>query len=145
MSCPAPIHGTAKLTLLATVISVHATPFYEKTPEGKTEDEWRQGELNSIRSNVISVLLQLSKEGFEQEDISLLKSIRQALGTSVKEGYGLNRASSALSTNFSGEAVEGSSNLFYYLFEDYSAVVPILRKSKDRLDLMVSSRSAPFL
>ncbi len=38
-------------------------------------------------------------------------------------------------------AVEGSSNLFYYLFEDYSGAVSILNTSKQVLDELVRMSS----
>jgi len=36
--------------------------------------------------------------------------------------------------------IEGATNLFYYLFEDYSAAVAILNKSNEILGQLVRSR-----
>ncbi|OHE91758.1 ADP-ribosylation factor [Colletotrichum orchidophilum] len=98
------------------VVSFHETP----SSEQPDDDEWSKAELVNMRSNTISVLCQLSKHGvedFEQRLLSL-KPVRQALPRSELDG---------------GTAREGSSNLFYYLFEDYSSALPVLRISKQEL------------
>ncbi|EXF84685.1 ADP-ribosylation factor [Colletotrichum fioriniae PJ7] len=100
----------------AVVVSFHETPSSEH-PE---DEEWSMAELVNTRSNTTSVLCQLSKhsvEDFERRLLSL-KPVRQAMPRSELD---------------SNAACEGSSNLFYYLFEDYSSALPVLRTSKQEL------------
>ena len=123
-----------------TVVSVQAAPFYERAPEGADEAEWQKKELRKMRRNVKSAMLQLSMRGYRKYEgkIARIKLVRPALSGSWDE-HGLNRASSALTEPAEYElAIDGSSNLFYYLFEDYEAAMPILRKSKRILDDLVS-------
>ncbi|KAL2873292.1 hypothetical protein SGCOL_011551 [Colletotrichum sp. CLE4] len=91
------------------VVSFHETP--------SSEDE---KELVNMRSNTTSVLCQLSKHGVEDFERRLLslKPVRQAMPRSELDG---------------NAAREGSSNLFYYLFEDYSSALPVLKTSKNEL------------
>ncbi|KAK2729935.1 ADP-ribosylation factor [Colletotrichum kahawae] len=98
------------------VLSLHETPPYAYPENAKLADE----ELRGMRSNTMAVLRQLSKHGVEDysNNVITLKSVRQALPTA---GPGCNAAR------------EGSSNLFFYLFEDYSGAVPVLAASRDRI------------
>lgn len=92
-----------------------------------------------MRRNVKSAVLQLSKCGYNKYEnkIVRIKLVRPALGGSGDDGT-LSRAGSTLTVPPANDvAIEGSSNLFYYLFEDYEAALPILRKSKKRLDELV--------
>ncbi|KAK2045862.1 ADP-ribosylation factor [Colletotrichum somersetense] len=103
------------------VVSFHETPQTEQ-PE---RDDWAREELQSMRSNTLSVLFQLSKHGttdFSDRLISF-KRVRQAMTEMDSE---------------SDMACEGSSNLFYYLFEDYSSAMPVLKASKLRLEQLRS-------
>ncbi|KAK2001744.1 ADP-ribosylation factor [Colletotrichum falcatum] len=99
------------------VVSLHETPLTER-PE---RHEWAREELQNMRSNTMSVLSQLSKHGITDFSDRLVsfKRVRQAM-----TGPGLQ----------SDTAYEGSSNLFYYLFEDYSSAMPVLKASKLRLE-----------
>ncbi|KAK1709028.1 ADP-ribosylation factor [Colletotrichum lupini] len=103
------------------VVSFHETPSSEY-PE---DEEWSMAELVNTRSNTTSVLCQLSKHGVEDFERRLLslKPVRQAM---PRQGLGSNTA------------CEGSSNLFYYLFEDYSSALPVLRTSKQELGRLLS-------
>ncbi|KAG7058624.1 ADP-ribosylation factor [Colletotrichum scovillei] len=98
------------------VVSFHETPSSEH-PE---DEEWSMAELVNTRANITSVLCQLSKHGAEDFERRLLslKPVRQAMPPSDLD---------------SNTACEGSSNLFYYLFEDYSSALPVLRTSKREL------------
>ncbi|KAK8048560.1 hypothetical protein PG994_010290 [Apiospora phragmitis] len=93
----------------STVISIHDQPNCE-APEG--EKARRAAEIKSMRSNTSTVLIQLSQLGFQRfEDQPLSQAaVRQSL--------------QAMS-HHPGMAAEGTSNLFYYLFEDYVAAVPL--------------------
>lgn len=82
-----------------------------------------------MRSNTLKVFRQLSKWGLkeDQHNFSQLTSVRQPGRRSPRPG------------NDKSQSVEGSSNLFYYLFEDYSAAFDILNTSKAALDDIVRS------
>lgn len=101
-----------------TVISLHDTPVFENPDK----PDLRKRELASMRSNTTSILCQLSKHGFkEYEDKVLnLKSIRELLNPERGRGGAVG----------SDAQTDGSSNLFYYLFEDYGGSVPVLEASK---------------
>ncbi|KAK2026993.1 ADP-ribosylation factor [Colletotrichum zoysiae] len=109
------------------VVSFHETPPTEQ-PE---RDNWAREELQSMRSNTLSVLFQLSKHGttdFSDRLVSF-KRVRQAMTEMGSE---------------SDMACEGSSNLFYYLFEDYSSALPVLKASKLRLEQLRRERLRCF-
>ncbi|KXH62660.1 ADP-ribosylation factor [Colletotrichum salicis] len=97
------------------VVSFHETP--------SSEDE---EELVNMRSNTTSVLCQLSNHGVEdfKRRLLSLKPVRQAMPRSELDG---------------NTAREGSSNLFYYLFEDYSSALPVLKTSKNELGRLVKT------
>lgn len=86
---------------------------------------WQERELQSMRTNTIAVLEQLSNIGIEKYNRNLfsLKSIRERekADTSV-------RSSTAINEDAITETA--ASNLFYYLFEDYSPVIPVLSNSR---------------
>ncbi|KXJ88241.1 hypothetical protein Micbo1qcDRAFT_236009 [Microdochium bolleyi] len=104
-----------------TVLSLHEAPFLPEANELQTPDreQYFAECLKNIRANTLSVLLQLSVKGFDQYAHKPLSqsSVRKAM--SDKHG----RWSRRHGTNFSISHlnVEGASNLFYYLFEDYAA------------------------
>ncbi|KAI1499677.1 hypothetical protein F5X99DRAFT_272086 [Biscogniauxia marginata] len=113
-----------------TVLSIHEEPSFEPTPAGEDEQAWREEELKNIRSNTLNVLLQLSKQGFDlkkKKPLSL-NSVRRPLSKWVSDRPDLNRHETGMSFASNGEPVgladEGTSNLFYYLFEDYEAAGP---------------------
>ncbi|TDZ22135.1 MutS protein-like protein 5 [Colletotrichum orbiculare MAFF 240422] len=98
--------------------------FHEEPPSEHPNDKvWVAEELRSMRSNFVDVLLQLSKKGIERykrKAISL-KSVRPPLP-------------------FTGSAKEAahdiSSNLFFYLFEDYSGAAPVVTASRAQIQTL---------
>lgn len=88
-----------------------------------------------MRYNTVAVLKQLSLIGIARtKDSALsLKAIREPLG---RESSPRIRSSTAVPKERIAEV--GSSNLFYYLFEDTLAVVPVLSSSKVALEHLVS-------
>lgn len=87
------------------------------------QDEYRAECLKNIRANTLSVLLQLSLKGFDKYAHKPLSqsSVRKAM--SDKHGRWSRRpgTSTLQDSNRNALNVEGASNLFYYLFEDYAA------------------------
>jgi Mg2+ and Co2+ transporter CorA len=125
------------LTSDCTVLSFHDAPDYETPPEGQDPDAWRAEELKNMRSNTLAVLLQLSRHGSERSILSI-KAVRphpKQDQTAATLTLGLRRASSVVDLD-GVVSMEGSSNLFYYLFEDYTAAVPILKGTRKLLDDM---------
>jgi hypothetical protein len=121
-----------------TVISIHEAPNLEDPPNGINgldAPKLRVKELAYLRHNTIAVLQQLSKIGIEQnKDNALsLKAIREPLGRVLSSQT---RSSTAIPND--RMAAVGASNLFYYLFEDTLAVVPILHEAKMILENLVS-------
>ncbi|KAI1387074.1 uncharacterized protein F4822DRAFT_412020 [Hypoxylon trugodes] len=120
-----------------TVLSIHERPSYELVPEKEDEKRWRQTELQYMRSHMLDILRQLSKKGYEQykSDPLAQSSVRESLR---KFQLGITRQESGVSI-FNSEtgslADEGTSNLFYYLFEDYVAAGP-LKAAEQELDEM---------
>ncbi|KAF6814992.1 ADP-ribosylation factor [Colletotrichum plurivorum] len=104
------------------VLSLHETPPVEHPDDSL----WAMRELKNMRSNTVTVLRQLSKHGVEEyrSRVITLKSVRQALPA----------AASGCDT-----AREGSSNLFFYLFEDYSGAVPVLTAARSKIHKLASS------
>ncbi|KJR85274.1 uncharacterized protein SPSK_08677 [Sporothrix schenckii 1099-18] len=107
-----------------TVICFHEAAYYEKTPKFADRRAWETEELGHMRSNTLKVFRQLSKWGLkeDQHKFSQLTSVRQP-------GRRGPRPDSA-----AAQGVEGASNLFYYLFEDYTAAFDVLNSSKAALD-----------
>lgn len=103
-------------------------------------------ELKNMRLNTFTVLAQLSERGFEMFNNRPLSqaAIRQTLRSGVGSDAG---SVSFLSTETDGVphalAAEGSSNLFYYLFEDYVAASP-LKAAVDILEKMVGCGAPSF-
>jgi hypothetical protein len=97
------------LTNLDTVISLHE----DTGTVPNTED------VKSLRNNTLSVLSQLSKHGHLKADPISLQSVRQSLDLDSNPG------------------VEGASNLFYYLFDDWRAVYSTVGAFRDRLNVLV--------
>ncbi|CAK7203328.1 hypothetical protein SEUCBS139899_006059 [Sporothrix eucalyptigena] len=106
-----------------TVISFHEAAHYSKAPKSEDKATWEREELKSIRSNTLKVFCQLSVCGLGEghNEFAQLTSVRQP-GRFRPPG------------GIEPEGLEGSSNLFYYLFEDYSAAIDILIGSKMALD-----------
>lgn len=87
---------------------------------------WDAEELAHMRSNTLKVFRQLSRVGIkeDQHKFSQLTSVRH---TGQGQRLGDNKA----------QSVDVASNLFYYLFEDYTAAFDILNSSKAALDEIV--------
>ncbi|KAI3331794.1 hypothetical protein HD806DRAFT_478301 [Xylariaceae sp. AK1471] len=125
-----------------TVLSIHQRPSFEPVPEKEDEDKWRAEELNNIRANTLDVLLQLSQKGFDlykRKPLSL-NSVRRPLSKwDTHDRPNLNRHETGMTFARGSEPIsladEGTSNLFYYLFEDYVAAGP-LKTAENKLEQM---------
>ncbi|KAI1322002.1 hypothetical protein F5Y16DRAFT_416459 [Xylariaceae sp. FL0255] len=118
-----------------TVLSIHEKASLESVPEKEDKERWHEEELRNIRANTLDVLLQLSKQGFDlyrKKPLSL-NSVRRPLSKwheiPTGERQPFDRHETGMSFATRGEPVsladEGTSNLFYYLFEDYVAAGPL--------------------
>ncbi|KAJ8125665.1 hypothetical protein O1611_g7974 [Lasiodiplodia mahajangana] len=122
-----------------TVLSIHEQPSFEPTPEKEDAVKWNAKELKNMRDNTLDVLRQLSKQGFDlykKKPLSL-NSVRRPLSKwhgHSRDSVGLNRTDTGMSFVNAAEPVsladEGTSNLFYYLFEDYVAAGPLKTAEK---------------
>ncbi|OTA52831.1 hypothetical protein K449DRAFT_390679 [Hypoxylon sp. EC38] len=121
-----------------TVLSIHEKPLFEPVPERENKEDWHRVEFGYMRAHTLDVLLQLSTKGLKRYEGNPLaqNSVRQSLN---KSRANLTRQQSGVSVfNDSGIgtiADEGTSNLFYYLFEDYVAAGP-LKSAEQELDDM---------
>lgn len=103
-------------------------------------------ELINMRANTLDVLRQLSREGFDlykKKPLSL-NSVRRPLNRwhgHARDSMTLDRHDTGMSFANGAEPIsladEGTSNLFYYLFEDYVAAGP-LRTAGEKLEHIVS-------
>lgn len=125
----------AILTEIGTVISIHETPNYEP-PRRKDPLTWRAEELKNMRKNTLDLLFQLSIPGMEhyRHRVSSQKGVRSDLLKPSHRGS-LPRARTTIVEP--SVAVDASSNLFFYLFEDYTAATSILSTSNDVLAKLV--------
>lgn len=127
------------LNLPGTVISFHETPNYED-PKCKDADvaKWKALELDSMRKNTKDLLHQLSIHGIEayKTRVSASKGVRSDLLSTTRRGP-LPMARTVVAE--SPLTLDASANLFYYLFEDYSAATSILSRSNSILAELVSS------
>ncbi|KAI0478738.1 hypothetical protein GGR56DRAFT_338146 [Xylariaceae sp. FL0804] len=113
-----------------TVLSIQDRPSFETAP-GRDDPAWQDDELKNIRANTRDVLLQLSKHGFDlykRKPLSLNSVRRELLGRAETEAF-------LTQPQLGSVADEGTSNLFYYLFEDYVAAGP-LKTAERRLEQM---------
>lgn len=140
--------GTVSLVLTLppdTVLSIHEQPMFEPVPPHEDATKWKHEELQNMRANTLDVLLQLSKNGFDlykRKPLSL-NSVRRPLSKwHSRDKPNLDRQETGMTFALAGEPVsladEGTSNLFYYLFEDYVAAGP-LKTAEKKLESMVSS------
>lgn len=95
-----------------------------------------------MRSNISTVLIQLSELGFKrfEDQPHYQASVRQslqAMSHSREQGVG--------STPDSDLAAEGTSNLFYYLFEDYVAAVPLRLCARKLVDIVSCPSQVPHI
>ncbi|KAI0426801.1 hypothetical protein F5Y09DRAFT_50152 [Xylaria sp. FL1042] len=127
-----------------TVLSIHEQPSFETPPPNEDACKWRAAELGNIRANTLDVLLQLSRKGFDlykRKPLSL-NSVRRPLSKwHSRDKPSLDRHETGMTFAIRGEPVsladEGTSNLFYYLFEDYVAAGP-LKTAERKLEHMTS-------
>jgi hypothetical protein len=91
-----------------------------------------------MRHNTITVLQQISLVGIRQFDSHALslKSVRESLTRKTNVN---SRSTTAVPPSSVAEV--GSSNLFYYLFEDTAAIAPTLAKSRAIIQTLVSAET----
>ncbi|RYO76522.1 hypothetical protein DL763_010404 [Monosporascus cannonballus] len=114
-----------------TVLSFHEEPTIEPAPPEVDAEKWRLDNLKSMKSNMLNVLKQLSHQGYDEYKTNPLtqSSVRKAL-----QALEAKRKSKCRPEQLSQElAEEGASNLFYYLFEDYTAAGPF-QAARDTLN-----------
>ncbi|KAI1180493.1 hypothetical protein F4777DRAFT_249811 [Nemania sp. FL0916] len=116
-----------------TVLSIHEQPSFEPAPRKVDVRKWEEKELKNMRDNTLDVLLQLSHQGFDlykKKPLSL-NSVRRPLSKRHERSTvtSLSRNDTGITYIDQDElgslADEGTSNLFYYLFEDYVAAEPL--------------------
>ena len=105
-------HRGTPLIISGTVLSLHEDP-------GPVNDDEN---LKMIRGNTLSVLSQLSKWGHLNADPTSMQTVRQAL---------------QLDSAQADPGIEGASNLFYYLFDDWRAVYSTFAAFGERLKKLV--------
>jgi hypothetical protein len=99
--------------ILDTVISLHEDVGELKDPS----------DLVKLRKNTYTVMSQLSKHGHDSVDPISMQTVRQGLDLgAAQEDVG----------------IEGASNLFYYLFDDWRAVYATIATFRNRLEELVS-------
>ncbi|KAI6087872.1 hypothetical protein F4821DRAFT_235398 [Hypoxylon rubiginosum] len=124
-----------------TVLSIHERPSLEAVPEKENKANWHIQEFKFMRAHTLAVLLQLSVRGFELYKNNPLaqSSVRQSLRNSPPTQPEISRHQSGVSFFNNSEIGslpdEGTSNLFYYLFEDYVAAGP-LKAAEQELEEM---------
>ncbi|KAL1865480.1 hypothetical protein Daus18300_007125 [Diaporthe australafricana] len=119
------------LTSDHTVISIQEGPAYLEIPKDIKIDHQKlqRDELQSMRKNTSSLLSQLSTIGIKESltRISSFKGVRSDL--KPRNGQRGSVPAARTTVKESEADVDGSANLFYYLFEDYSAGISILKDS----------------
>lgn len=119
-----------------TVISIHEAPNYDSPKGDDAEMLRRTEELRNMRKNTHDLLSQLSKIGIDQYKfrVASQKGVRSDLTkTTVRHPASRTRTT----VMESSQAVEASANLFYYLFEDYTAPTSFLSNSSVTLGKLV--------
>lgn len=133
-----------------TVITFHESPILEAAPkelEAKGDSwiqtHWVQAQYDNMRANSLDVLIQQSRWGmglYDQRPLSqnsIRQAFRKALERSSKPDF--SRINSDIapieSSPKSTLEDEGTSSLFYYLFEDYSAAGPLKEAGRVLEDL----------
>lgn len=124
-----------------TVLSVQEAPDYSDPPPGADKKGYEEDELKSMRSNTFKALVQLSKCGFGKYDNDILSQKTIRLPPRAKpDSRHPRRKPTMASQDGSNFAQEGSSNLLYYLFEEYTAALHILDQSNRVLANLVRRR-----
>ncbi|KAI1770904.1 hypothetical protein F4818DRAFT_431439 [Hypoxylon cercidicola] len=114
-----------------TVLSIHERPSFESAPEKENKQDWHVKEFKFMRAHTLAVLLQLSTRGFELyrnnplAQISIRQSLRELSSTHTEISRHQSGVSFFNHSETGSLADEGTSNLFYYLFEDYVAAGPL--------------------
>lgn len=124
------------------MISIHEAPNYGSPEEGDGE-AYRRTELRNMRKNILDLLSQLSTHGIDKYKfrVSSQKGVRSDLGPKMT---GHNAASRTRTTVVeSSQPVDASANLFYYLFEDYTAPTSFLASSSFTLSELVRGSPKP--
>lgn len=130
------------VSLSGTVISIHEAPNYD-TPKGDDAEMLRRTEeLRNMRKNTHDLLSQLSKIGIEKYKfrVASQKGVRSDL-TKTTSRHPASRTRTTVME--SSQAVEASANLFYYLFEDYTAPTLFLSNSSVTLGKLVRNDHKP--
>lgn len=126
------------------MISIHENPNYG-IPKKKDVDvqQWKAEELRNMRKNTRDLLHQLSKPGMAKyvNRVSAQKGVRSDL---LKTGHRGPLPTVRTTAFESSLTVDASANLFYYLFEDYTAATSILSLSDDVLARLVGLPLANF-
>ncbi|KAF7370024.1 putative adp-ribosylation factor protein [Mycena sanguinolenta] len=117
------------LTNEGTVISIHEDPSYEMKNNMDTPGQQAE-ELASMRKNTRDLLHQLSEPGMDEykRKVSAQKGVRSDLLQANQDQLGP-LPSSITTYPESSLLIDASANLFYYLFEDYTATTSILSES----------------
>lgn len=131
-------------SLSGTVISIHEAPNYCSPRGDDAELLRRTEELSNMRKNTHDLLSQLSKIGIEKYKyrVASQKGVRSDL-TNTTSRHATSRARTTVME--SSQAVEASANLFYYLFEDYTAPTSFLSNSSVTLGRLVRRTLHPKL
>lgn len=123
------------------MISIHETPNFE-IPSRKGVDSlaWKAEELNNMRKNTYDLLSQLSLPGMDKYQYRTMsqKGVRSDLGLRRQHSHSASFPAARSTVAESSIVVDASSNLFFYLFEDYSAATKILSQSNMMLAQLVS-------
>lgn len=118
------------------MISIHEAPNYDSSKGDDTQPARRTEELKNMRKNTRDLLSQLSKIGIDQYRfrVASQKGVRSDLARTTSRHPASRARTTAME---SSQAVEASANLFYYLFEDYTAPTSFLSSSSITLSKMV--------
>lgn len=134
---PGLVRGSGLLFEAGTVISIHETPNYETRKANDVDRQnFRTEELRNMRKNTLDLLFQLSLPGMDhyQHRVSSQKGVRSDLLKTIHRGPLPTARTTVLESPL---AVDASANLFFYLFEDYTAATSILSMSNDVLVKLV--------
>lgn len=118
------------LILLGTVISIHETPNFD-VPRRKDVNSlaWKAEELKNMRKNTYDLLSQLSEPGMKKYQYRTMS--QKGVRSDLKKQHRYSGSFPAARTTVAESSiiVDASANLFFYLFEDYSAATKILSQS----------------
>lgn len=118
------------IVILGTVISIHETPNFE-VPSKKDINPllWRDKELKNMRKNTYDLLSQLSVPGMVKYRYRTMS--QKGVRSDLRKQHSYSAAFPAARTTIAESSiiVDASANLFFYLFEDYSAATKILSQS----------------